>query len=206
MQKKLLIPIVIVAIAAIAAIAYVQSQAAIDLSGKKALVVLFEGYQPKEFKPVYNKLTSLKATVKVLAANQTIDVEYDYYILEVNFTQLAKGYDALILIGGPGVYLRVMGMVEDPAVELVGQLAQAFHSEGKLVAAICAAPAILAKAGLLNGLKATCFKNQDLISTLESFGAIYVDKPVVLSDNILTSQGPNTAEQYANEIAKLLSS
>ena len=141
----------------------------------------------------------------ILAANKTIDVKYDYYILNVDYDKLANEYDMLIIIGGPGVYLRVTDRIKDPSVKLVGELAKKFLEKGKYVAAICAAPAILAKSGLLKGLKATCFPNPELISILKNNGAIYVNKPVVIDDHVITSQGPYTVQEFIKTIISILS-
>ena len=175
-----------------------------DLSNRKVLIILFENYQPKEFKPTYEALKNCNVKISILAVNKTIDVEYDYYILDVDFNKLANEYDMLIIIGGSGVYLRVIDHIKDPGIKLVGELAKKFLEKGKYVAAICAAPAILAKAGLLKGLKATCFSSPDLISILEKNGVIYVDKPVVIDDHVITSQGPHTVQEFDKAIIEIL--
>ena len=57
---------------------------------------------------------------------------------------------------------------------------------GKLVAAICHAPWVLISAGIVKGIRATCYASlkDDLINA----GAIYVDNiPVVTHMNIITS-------------------
>jgi protease I len=56
---------------------------------------------------------------------------------------------------------------------------------GHLVAAICHGPQVLISAGLLKGKKATCFSGMkdDLINA----GATYVDAPVVVDGNLITS-------------------
>ncbi|OYT26409.1 MAG: hypothetical protein B6V02_01775 [Thermoprotei archaeon ex4572_64] len=102
----------------------------------------------------------------------------------------------LIIIGGPGVYMRVTGQVNDPAIDLVGNLAEQFLVKDKYVAAICAAPAILAKADLLRNVKATCYPATELIQILKDHNAIYVDKPVVIDDHVITSQSPETVNDF----------
>lgn len=175
-----------------------------NLTGVKVLIVLFENYQVKEFKPTYDTLKQCNASISILAANKTIDITYNYYIMNVNFTALAEDYDMLIIIGGPGVYMRVTGQVNDPAIDLVGNLAEQFLVKDKYVAAICAAPAILAKADLLRNVKATCYPATELIQILKDHNAIYVDKPVVIDDHVITSQSPETVNDFISTIIQVL--
>ena len=75
-----------------------------------------------------------------------------------------------------------------------------YYGEGKLVAAICATPCVLAKAGILSGKKVTIFKGMET----HLKGAKYINKPVVEDGNIITSQGPGTAMEFALNILKRL--
>lgn len=73
---------------------------------------------------------------------------------------------------------------------------------GKLIAAICAAPAVvLGPAGLLEGKRATGYP-----STRDQFpaGATYVDEAVVEDGNLITSKGPATAIAFGLAIARRL--
>ncbi len=67
-----------------------------------------------------------------------------------------------------------------------------FHAEEKLVAAVCAAPTVLAKAGILKGHKATCYP-----TCAPLLGTAYDEAPVIADGNIITSQGPGTAMLFA---------
>jgi 4-methyl-5(b-hydroxyethyl)-thiazole monophosphate biosynthesis len=73
-------------------------------------------------------------------------------------------------------------------------------NQNKKLAAICAAPSILGKMGLLEGKEAICFpgfENQML-------GAILSDKKIVKSDNILTAKGAGVAVQIALKLVEEL--
>ena len=69
---------------------------------------------------------------------------------------------------------------------------RAFAKEGKFVTAICAAPTVLALAGILEDRRATCYP-----SCAEMLGESYDEMPVIADDNIITSQGPGTAMLFA---------
>ena len=64
--------------------------------------------------------------------------------------------------------------------------------KGQYVAAICAAPKVLANAGVLKGRKATCYP--DVLDALD----IKSEGSAVVEDgNIITSRGPGTAMDFA---------
>jgi len=109
-------------------------------------------------------------------------------------------YQAVIFIGGPGTSL----FFTDP--QIIG-LAKRFYEQGKIVAAICIAPVILANAGLLEGKKATVWSSpsdQTYIKAIESKGAIFVNQPIVVDSKIITANGPTAASQFAEKILEAL--
>ena len=81
-------------------------------------------------------------------------------------------------------------------------LAQKFYNAGKITAAICIAPVILANAGLLNGKKATSFPSEE--NALEDKGAAFTGNPVEADGLIVTAEGPKAARDFGKKIAQLL--
>ena len=104
-------------------------------------------------------------------------------------------YDMLVLPGGiPGTpNLRACPVLCDELVR---------RAEARRpLAAICAAPSILAELGLLEGHRAT--SNPGFQHVLAEHGATVVaDEPVVVDDNLITSQGAGTAMRFALEIVR----
>ena len=96
-------------------------------------------------------------------------------------------YDGVILPGGlPGTnYLKESAEVKDTVKKFAG--------EGKLVAAICAAPTALGLFGVLEGKKATCYPGLEKDLT----GAEAKADEVVRDGNIITSRGVGTAIPFA---------
>lgn len=95
-----------------------------------------------------------------------------------------SAFDLLVLPGGgPGAEALA-------AHEGVRDAIRAMAEAGKTVAAVCAAPLVLAAAGVLRGRTATCYPA--LADKLTAAGARYVDAPVVSDGVFLTSQGPGT--------------
>ena len=96
----------------------------------------------------------------------------------------------------PGGMPGTTRLAED---ERVLALVRALHESGRPVAAICAAPLVLARAGILEGREATSHPSvRDRLA-----GARVLDAPrVVRSGTVLTSQGPGTALEFALAIVR----
>lgn len=109
-----------------------------------------------------------------------------------------KNYDALVLVGGSGALTYRNNKIIDNIIK------SAFESK-KLTSAICIAPILLAESGVLKNKKATVWngdKEQEII--LKKHGAIFVDKNVVINDNIITANGPESAEEFGKAIVNYL--
>jgi len=106
----------------------------------------------------------------------------------------AGAFDMIVLPGGqPGSN----NLNADPRIHA---LLNEFAAKDKLIGAICAAPIVLAAAGLLSGRKATCYPTyRDQLHD-----SIFEETPVVCDGTIITSRGPGTATLFGLEIAALL--
>ncbi|MCA1764646.1 MAG: DJ-1/PfpI family protein [Desulfobulbaceae bacterium] len=70
------------------------------------------------------------------------------------------------------------------------------------VAAICAAPMILGKAGILEGKRATSYPGS--LDGMGLTGIDYREEPVVVDGKIITSRGPGTAMDFALKLVEIL--
>lgn len=109
----------------------------------------------------------------------------------------AGDYKAVVFVGGSGASVYF----DD---EEAKSLARDAFEKGKLVAAICIAPTILANAGILEGKKATVWKDQGLIDNLESRGAEHTGEDVTVDGRVITASGPPAAEGFGKAIAEAL--
>ena len=101
-------------------------------------------------------------------------------------------YDGIVLPGG------MPGTIHLGENETVDRVIKEFAAEGKLVAAICAAPSVLGQAGILEGKRATCHPGfEDKL-----LGANVEFEPVVRDGNVITSRGMGTAIPFALEIVR----
>jgi 4-methyl-5(b-hydroxyethyl)-thiazole monophosphate biosynthesis len=109
---------------------------------------------------------------------------------------LHDDYDMVVLPGGqPGA----TNLENDARViDLVRRMAD----RGRYTAAICAAPKVLASAGVLDGKRATAFPGT---LNAQSFPRVGITADAVLTDGrIVTSRGPGTAMDFALELIELL--
>ena len=106
-----------------------------------------------------------------------------------------SNYDAVVFVGGGGSKLLFNN-------QLAQEIARKMVFGGKIVAAICLAPVILANAGILKGVRATVAGTE--AKTLEEKRAIYTGPGVFSDRNIVTANGPKSSELFAKTIEKLL--
>lgn len=103
----------------------------------------------------------------------------------------AKDYVSVVFVGGKGSYAL------DDNTD-AHSIALDFHSQNKYVNAICHAPIIVAKTGLLSGLSATVFDGD--YQQLIELGAKYINNDVVKDSQFITANGPAAADPFANLI------
>lgn len=104
----------------------------------------------------------------------------------------ANDYDAVIFVGGGGAEVYF----DDPVAHA---LATRAYELGRIVAAICIAPSVLARAGLLGGRRVTAFESRE--QDLRAHGATFTGKPVETDGTLITANGPDAAFQFGETIA-----
>lgn len=107
----------------------------------------------------------------------------------------AEDYAAVVFVGGDGATC----FFSDPVAH---RLARAVRARGGVVGAICIAPTILARAGLLNGLEATAFPSEK--DELLRAGAHFVAQPVAAAGKVFTANGPGSADLFGWRLATAL--
>jgi len=107
-------------------------------------------------------------------------------------------YDGIVIIGGTGSQDYLWG---DPRLE---DLVRKFDTSGKLLAAICLSPAVLAGAGVLQGKRATVFRTPSSVSMMEGGGALLSNEHVVEDGRIITADGPPAARKFGEAVAAAL--
>jgi protease I len=110
----------------------------------------------------------------------------------------AADYDAVVVVGGTGSPQHLWNHA--PLHALLRDRAAA----GKVVAAICLSGAVLGKAGVVKGKRATCWPDPSAIAALTAGGAIYEKADVVTDGLVVTADGPASATKFGEAIAKAM--
>ena len=116
---------------------------------------------------------------------------------DASFAQaLSQSYDMVVLPGGgPGAER----LDKDPRIE---RLLKQMAAEGRYTAAICAAPKVFARIGLLDGKRATSYPG--FVDKMNLPRVTYVQDAVVQDGKVITSRGPGTAMDFALHLIEVL--
>ena len=168
---------------------------------KKVLIPLAQGFEEAEFIGIADVLkraaklsskleviiASLNSELLVKGANE-IFIKADCSLEAVNLNEL----DAIALPGG------FDGMNNLKNSNEILNIIKKLHSNGKIVAAICASPIVLNEAKILQGNFA-CYPGCEL-----GLNGTRVSKAVCVNENVITSAGPATAILFGLELVKVL--
>ena len=125
-------------------------------------------------------LTMVSVTGKELVIGaHNITVKTDVLFADADFSDA----EMLILPGGATKLHECQALCD---------LLVAHNQQDKLIAAICAAPSVLGRLGILHGKQATCYPGFE-----EYLGESYMDGLVVESKNIITAKGPGLSADFA---------
>ncbi len=163
----------------------------------KVLIFLAEGHEEIEALTVVDLLRRAKIdidTVSITGNRQVtgshgITTTADKLIEEADFASA----DMLVLPGG------MPGTLNLEACQLLMEQVHAFNDAGKYIAAICAAPTVFGRAGLLKGKKACCYPDMegDLLEAEVSYDDVNV------AGNVITSRGMGTAIEFGLTIIEV---
>ncbi len=160
-------------------------------------------------------------TVAVPAADSTEELESvtgSHKITVIADTKLSDFIEKMDGNEPDAVYLPggMPGASNLAANQYLFQLITKMDRGGKLVAAMCASPAVvLARTGILSNRKWTCYPGMnnnlaeycgsaDWAKEVMENSEHIEDVPFVLDNNVLTGRGPGTAEQFAMKFVELL--
>ncbi|AZV62747.1 DJ-1/PfpI family protein [Peribacillus frigoritolerans] len=179
---------------------------------KKVLMLLSNGFEAVEasvFTDVlgWNKLEGDGTTDLVtVGLHERLKCTWNFIVQpELTLDQVnLDDYDALAIPGG----FEEAGFYEDAYDQRFLDVIKHFHNKNKIIATICVGSLPLGKSGILNGRKATTYNHptSKRQGQLKDFGAIVVNEPIVVTDNIITSYNPSTAFEVAFTLLEMLTS
>lgn len=162
-----------------------------------ALVILAEGYEEIEaITPIdLLKRAGINVTVAGLNSKEVTGAHGIKTIADTALEDINNDFDAIVLPGGMPGTKNLLNSEE--VINLVKEISS---SPNKLCAAICAAPQVLSKAGILKGKKFTCYPGIE--SNIPE--GKHLSDNVVIDENIITSRGVGTAIDFSLAIVEFL--
>eukprot|EP00638_Chattonella_subsalsa_P005419 CAMPEP_0117761176 /NCGR_PEP_ID=MMETSP0947-20121206/17111_1 /TAXON_ID=44440 /ORGANISM="Chattonella subsalsa, Strain CCMP2191" /LENGTH=216 /DNA_ID=CAMNT_0005582091 /DNA_START=71 /DNA_END=721 /DNA_ORIENTATION=- len=172
---------------------------AANAAAKKVLVPVADGTEEIEAVTVIDTLVRAGAEVTVASVAPQLQVTCSRGVKLVADVPIAEAagveYDAIVCPGGmPGA----TNLKEDTTLTT---MLTAQNQAGRVVAAICAAPAVVLQShGLISGKSATCYPADAFKGAIEN----YSEDIVVVDGNLVTSQGPATALAFSLKLVEVL--
>lgn len=173
------------------------------LEGKKVLFVICqENFRDEELEHPREEVAAAGAAVEV-AARETAPAKGMLGAMETPGVRIrdakASDYDAVVAVGGRGTPEHLWND------EDLHRLLREARDAGKVLGGICLSGATLAVAGVLKGVEATCYATDASKREMAKGGAIFVEKPVVVSGRIVTANGPPAAREFGKALVSALS-
>ncbi len=163
----------------------------------KVYVFLADGFEEIEALTVVDLLRRARVEVTTVSITENILVHGAHGIFvmaDILFKDKLSETDMLVLPGG-GTGTRSLS-----AHEGLKDLLIEYEKNERYLAAICAAPSVLGKHGLLKGKRAICYPGfEDKLT-----GAIITNDKVVVDGKFITSKGPGTSIEFSLELIKIL--
>ncbi len=172
---------------------------------KKALIFLADGFEEVEaVTPVdYLRRANIKVVMAAIGQNTAVMGSHGInFTADTTLETMEKqgelnpdGWDCVIIPGG------MLGSKNLAACAPVGNFLKKTSGKGKMIAAICAAPAVvLAPLGLLEGKRFTCYPGMEQGLTSET----WTEDIVVIDGALITSRAAGTAAEFAFAIIRIL--
>lgn len=170
-----------------------------ELTGKRVAILATDGFEQSELLEPRAALEHAGALVDVVApSGGTIkawyqtdwgqEVDVDVVLAEAR----PEDYDALVL---PGGVMNPDKLRRNPDVML---LIRSFNEDHKPIAAICHGPWSLIDAGIVDGRRMTSYHS--IQTDLRNAGATWVDEPVVIDGNLITSRQPDDIPVFNQQL------
>ena len=169
-----------------------------DEEDMRILVPLADGFEEIEAICVIDILR--RAEIEVVTAglkdglaegSHKVEVLPDTTLEKIDY----RDFDGLVLPGGSPGFINLGND------ERILNMAREMDRAGKCVAAICAAPSVLIKAGVLQGRKATVSPSG---KAQVAACADFMEDRVVVDKNLITSRAPGTALEFALKLVEVL--
>jgi protease I len=170
---------------------------------KIAMIIAFRDFRDEEYFIPKEIFKQRGAEITTVSNKSGTAIGSNGGTIEVNLLleNLNPGdFEAIVFVGGSGC---LKNLDNEESYRIVKETV----SQNKVLASICISPVILAKAGVLEGKKATVWNSpmdKSAVKILENEEAIFQSDSVVIEGKIVTANGPGAAKEFAEAIINLL--
>ncbi|MBU1001122.1 MAG: DJ-1/PfpI family protein [Proteobacteria bacterium] len=190
---------VILLLALVLLVPTISAQA--SAQGKKVLLILAkEDFEQSEYSNTRGALeaagvacTIASTKTGMLKGNKGLRIESELELPQVR----TADFDGVVVIGGNGI--KKVWKNED-----AHRILREAQQQDKIIGAICAAPGMLAYAGVLEGKTATAHPKSGANFPMKDHGCLYTNEKVVVDGNLVTANGPQAAQDFGQALVKLL--
>ncbi len=170
------------------------------LVGKRIAILVEEGFEDAELVEPLRAMKDAGARITIVGSGSQesyqgkrgrAKIRVDTTAGEVE----AREFDAIIV---PGGYAPDRMRLHQPMIDLVRQA----HQAGKIIAAVCHGPQLLISADIVRGRRVTSWPS--VAVDLKNAGANWVDEPVAIDGNIITSRKPADLPRFNKAIIEAI--
>lgn len=160
----------------------------------KVMIPLADGFEEIEALTIIDVLRRAGLKVETVGVvGSTITGAHGVRVItDKRLMEISEDYDAIVLPGGSPGYINLGRTAK--ILEILKKMSE----EGKIIAAICGAPAVLAKAGILENKKATIYPGMEREIPRPRAERMIVD------GNVITAQAAGTAMEFALKLVEIL--
>lgn len=165
----------------------------------KVYMFIADGFECVEALAPIDVMNRAGVELKRVAVGGSLDVCSSHGLVMLKCDMLIEDADlsdgdAIILPGGNPGYINLRSS------ELVRELVRTYYDSGRLVAAICGAPTVLAKAGVAHGCRVTC--HSSVVAEMGDYN--YIGGSVVEDGNVVTGAGAGVSVEFALKVVERL--
>ncbi|MBO5018928.1 MAG: DJ-1/PfpI family protein [Alistipes sp.] len=166
---------------------------------KRAYILVADGFECVEALAPIDVMKRAGVELRRVAVGGNLDVWSSHGLVMLTCDMLIEDADlsdgdALILPGGNPGYVNLRNS------ELVRRAVADYYDGGRLVAAICGAPTVLATAGVARGSRITC--HSSVVDEMVDYK--YVGGSVIEDKNLITGAGAGVSVEFALTVAERL--
>ncbi len=170
----------------------------LPLQGTRVVILVEEAFEDSELTAPREALRAAGAEVVLMGSSagaQYRGKRGEVVTADLGLQARMRDFDALVIPGGHAPdKMRMRHAMVDMARDAM--------DAGKPVAAICHGPQVLISANVLRGRTVTCWPS--IAVDVKNAGGLYVDRPVVVDGNLITSRKPDDLPHFTRALLDAL--